>query len=125
MPVSFIEHQGQRILLLDFARIRDPQIVLREIEEARKFIAQQPRRKELLTLADVSKLRFNDDVLKAFRELTKHDEPYEKAAAVFGLTTLGAVAFRANNFMTGGRLKGFEKKDDALKWLLEQAAAKS
>ena len=73
----------------------------------------------------MSKLRFNDDVLKAFRELTKHDEPYEKAAAVFGLTTLGAVAFRANNFMTGGRLKGFEKKDDALKWLLEQAASKS
>ena len=98
MPVSFIEHQGQRILLLDFARIRDPQIVLREIEEARKFIAQQPRRKELLTLADVSKLRFNDDVLKAFRELTKHDEPYEKAAAVFGLIAIpgrGALAWIA------------------------------
>jgi len=64
-------------------------------------------------------------VLKAFRDLTKHDEPWEKAVAVSGLTHLGAVAFRANNLMTGGRLKGFEKKDEALKWLLEQDAAKT
>jgi hypothetical protein len=120
VAVEFIEHEGRRILFMDFGRIKDPEIVLRAIEEAKSFVARQPKRKELLTLVDVQKLRFNDDILKAFRDLTKHDEPWEKAVAVFGLTQLGAVAFRANNLMTGGRLKGFEKKDEALKWLLEQ-----
>jgi len=107
---------------MDFARIKDPALVGRAIEEAKAFVAGQPRRKELLTLVDVHKLRFNDDVMKAFRDLTRHDEPYEKAVAVCGLVGLGLVAFRANNMITGGRLMGFEKKDEALKWLLEQDA---
>jgi hypothetical protein len=123
VAVSFIEHDGRKILAMDFSRIKDPALVLRAIEEAKNFVARQPKRKELLTLVDVYGLRFNDEVLKAFRDLTKHDEPWEKAVAVSGLTHLGAVAFRANNLMTGGRLKGFEKKDEALKWLLEQDAA--
>jgi hypothetical protein len=110
---------------MDFARIEEPSVLLQEIEEARKFVAQQPRRKELLTLVDLSGIRFNDEVLKAFRDLNAHDEPFEKAAAVCGLSKIGAIAFRAQNLMSGGRLGGFEKKEDALKWLLAQARGKT
>jgi hypothetical protein len=125
MPASFIQHDGCRILLLDFARIQDTTVLLQEIEKARLFVAAQPKRKELFTLVDLKGLRFNDDVLRAFRELTKHDEPWEKAVAVSGLSTLGKVAFRAVNLLTGGRLTPFYKREEALAWLVKQAARAS
>jgi hypothetical protein len=108
MPVGFIDYERTRILLLNFARITEPELLLREIEEARRFVAAQPRRKELLVLVDLRGLRFNDEVLKAFSELTHHNEPYDRAAAVCGFSKIGRVAFRAQNLMTGGRLVPFE-----------------
>jgi hypothetical protein len=123
MPVGFIDYEGTRILLLNFARITEPELLLREIEEARRFVAAQPRRKELLVLVDLRGLRFNDEVLKAFSELTHHNEPYDRAAAVCGFSKIGRVAFRAQNLMTGGRLVPFETRDEALAWLGQQAPA--
>lgn len=124
MPTGFIDHLGQRVLLLDFSRIKDPQILVREVEAARLFVAAQPRRKELLTLVDLKGLRFNDEVLKAFRELTHHNEPYDRAAAVCGLAGLGRIAFRAHNLIAGGRLSAFDGRDEALAWLVSQARPK-
>ena len=125
MSAGFIQHQGVRILFLDFSRIQDPTTLLREIEEARQFVAQQPKRKELLTLVDLHGLHFTQEVLKAFRALTLHDEPWEKAVAVCGFSKIGKIAFRANNLVTGQRLVPFDNKDEALSWLVKQAPAKA
>jgi hypothetical protein len=120
MSVQFVEHDGKRILWMSFANLRDEPVALQAIEEAKQFVATQPRKKELLTLVDVSRMRYTNAVLAAFRELTKADEPYEKAVAVYGMHGVGLIAFRANNLITGGRLKGFEKREEALAWLLAQ-----
>lgn len=120
MPSEFIEHQGQRILLMNFSRIRDPVLLLREIELARGVVASQPRRKELLTVVDLKGLQFNDQILKAFRELDVQDEPYERAAAVCGLSAIGRIAFRAHKLLTGGRMVAFESREAALDWLVQQ-----
>jgi hypothetical protein len=66
-------------------------------------------------------MRYDNDVLKAFQELTRHDEPWERAVAVFGLRGIGLIVFRANNLLTGGRLHGFNAREDAVAWLLKQA----
>ena len=121
MSVGFIDHQGTRILLLDFKGLQDSPAILARIEEARRFVAQQPKRKEILTLVDVSKMRYDNEVLKAFQALTVHDEPWERAVAVCGLRGIGRVVFRASNLLTGGRLRGFEGRDKALTWLLQQS----
>jgi hypothetical protein len=121
MPVGFIEEQGRRLLLLDFSKLKDPAATLVEIEAARQFFEKLPRRKEILTLVDVSRMRYDNDVLKAFQELTRHDEPWERAVAVFGLRGIGLIVFRANNLLTGGRLHGFNAREDAVAWLLKQA----
>jgi len=128
MAARFIEHKGVRVLFLDFSRIKDPALLLEAIEEARKFVAQQPKRKEILTLVDLHGLVFNTEVLKAFRELTVHDEPWEKAVALTGFSTLGKVAFRASKLEPGApsqRLVPFDSKDEALEWLVKQAPARA
>lgn len=123
MPVGFIEERGCRVLLMDFSGLEDTKATLAQIEEARRFVAQQPKRKEILTLVDVTRMRFDNDVLKGFQDLTRHDEPWERAVAVFGLRGVGLVAFRANNLVTGGRLHGFRGRDEAVEWLVKQAKA--
>jgi hypothetical protein len=123
MGIGFIEEQGKRVLLMDFSGLTDPTATLARIEEARLFVMQQPKRKEILTLVDVTRMRFDNDVLKAFQDLTRHDEPWERAVAVFGLRGVGPIAFRANNLVTGGRLHGFRERDEAVAWLLQQLKA--
>jgi len=125
MRIGFIEEQGQRLLLLDFSRMTETAATLALIEEAKAFFRTLPQRKEILTLTDVSKMRFDIAVLKAFEELIRHDEPWEKAVAVCGLAGIGLVTFRAQNLMTGGRMHGFAKRDEAVAWLLKQATSAS
>ena len=121
MRIGFIEEQGVRLMRLDFSKMTDNAATLAMIEEVKKFFLALPKRKEILTLTDVSKMRFDNSVLKAFENLIRHDEPWEKAVAVYGLEGLGLVTFRAQNLVTGGRMQGFTKRDEAVAWLLKQA----
>jgi hypothetical protein len=123
MRIGFIEEQGVRLLLLDFSRMTDNAATLALIEEAKAFFLTQPKRKEILTLTDVSKMRFDNSVLKAFEDLIRHDEPWEKAVAVCGLEGIGLITFRAQNLVTGGRMQGFTRRDEAVAWLLKQATS--
>ncbi len=119
--IGFIEEQGVRLLQLDFSRMTDSAATLALIEEAKRFFLTQPKRKEILTLTDVSKMRFDNAVLKAFEDLIRHDEPWEKAVAVCGLIGIGLVTFRAQNLVTGNRMNGFAKRDQAVAWLVKHA----
>ncbi len=125
MRIGFVEEQGLRFLLLDFSRMTETAATLALIEEARKFFLTQPKRKEIFTLADVSNMRFDNAVLKAFEDLIRHDEPWEKAVAVCGVRGIGLITFRAHNLVTGGRMRGFAKRDEAVAWLVEQAKSGS
>ena len=121
MPIGFIEEQGCKLLVLDFSNLQDSATTLARIAEAKTFFQGLPKKKEILTLVDVSRMRYDNAVLKAFQDLTRHDEPWEKAVAVFGLRGLGLVAFRANNLLSGGRLRGFTKREEAVAYLMKQA----
>jgi hypothetical protein len=121
MRIGFIEEQGVRLLLLDFSRMTDNAATLALIAEAKRFFLTQQKRKEILTLTDVSKMRFDNAVLKSFEELIRHDEPWERAVAVCGLEGIGLITFRAQNLLTGGRMQGFATRDEAVAWLIKQA----
>lgn len=121
MPVGFIEERGLRIMLEDFSGLGSNPATLAEIDAVRQFVEKLPKRKDLLVLVDVSRMRFDNEVLTAFRELIRHNEPWEHAVAVFGLRGVGLVAFRANNLLTGGRLHGFKEREEAVEWLVNQA----
>ena len=123
MAIGFIEERGCRLLLLDFSGLKDSAATLAEIARARQFFEGLPKRKQILTLVDVSRMRYDNDVLRAFQELTRHDEPWERAVAVFGLRGIGLVAFRASNLLSGSRLHGFREREEAVAWLLKQAPA--
>ena len=120
--IEFIQHQGKRILLLDFSGLRDTQVVLQLIEQARALVVTQPQRKELLTVTDVKGMIYNDEINKALTSLGKHNAPWVRAGAICNPSTLGKVITRANNMSSGRSFRIFDSRAEALDWAATQAA---
>jgi len=117
---QFIEHAGRRIVYLNFAGVDDVEEGLRVIEQARLFVAAQPKQKNLLTLVNVEKSKFDDRIVQALKQLAKHDQPWVMAGAVVGMSPLQRVIYRVINAFSGRRLAAFETVEEAKAWLVRQ-----
>jgi hypothetical protein len=116
----FIEHQGTRILLLDFAGIRDPDEALRGIAHSKAVVASQPVA-SLLVMTLVRDARYNAAVLQGMKDLAAHNAPYVKASAVVGMSGLHRIAYQAVILFSKRNIKVFDQESDALDWLVTQA----
>lgn len=116
----FIEHQGHRILLLDYAGVRDPDEALASIRVSRETVASQPRG-SLLVMTVVRDARYNAAVLQGMKELAAHNAPYVKASAVVGMSGLHRIAYQAVILFSKRNIKVFDTEGEALDWLATQA----
>lgn len=116
----FIEHQGKRILLLDYAGVRDPDEALRAIQHSKEVVARQPPG-SLLVMTVVRDARYNAAVLQGMKELAAHNAPYVKASAVVGMSGLHRIAYQAVILFSKRNIKTFDHESDALDWLVSQA----
>ena len=98
---QFSEHAGRRIVYMNFAGVDDVEEGLRVIEQARLFVAAQPKQKNLLTLVNVEKSKFDDRIVQALKQLAKHDQPWVMAGAVVGMSPLQRVIYRVINAFSG------------------------
>jgi hypothetical protein len=118
----FIEHGGRNILFMDFSGVNDKPDALRIIEEARQFVAAQPKKQHLLTLVDVNGSRFDGEIVDALKALARHNQPWVLAGAVAGMSALQRVVYRIINSFSGRRLAAFDSTQEAKDWLVRQAA---
>lgn len=116
----FTEHQGKRILLLDYAGVRDPEEALREIQHSRAVVAAQPPA-SLLVMTLVRDARYNAAVLQGMKDLAAHNAPYVKASAVVGMSGLHRIAYQAVILFSKRNIKVFDEESEALDWLVTQA----
>lgn len=117
--IRFVDHRGSRILLLDYAGIRDPDEAVREIRRSMQFVAGQPKA-SLRVLTLVRDARYNAAVLQALKELASHNEPYVKASAVVGMGGLHRIAYQAIILFSKRNIKTFDGEAEALDWLATQ-----
>ena len=103
---QFIEHAGRRIVYMNFSGVGDVEEGLRVIEQARLFVAAQPKQKNLLTLVNVENSKFDDRIVHALKQLAAHDQPWVMAGAVVGMSPLQRVIYRVINAFSGRRLRG-------------------
>ena len=115
----FIEHDGRRILLLDFSSIRDSAAALLAIAEAKAVIARQPRN-SLLTLTYIKGSAFMPSIVGALQDLARHDAPYVRAAAVVGMSGLQRLAFTAITLFSGRTFRVCRDLEEAKRWLAAQ-----
>jgi hypothetical protein len=122
MEVKNMEHKGKNILYLDFSygdMLNKKQEVLNLIEEAKAFVAKQAPN-SLLTLTNATELRFSMELVNAFKELTAHNQPFVKAAAIVGITGLQKISYDTVMKFTKRNIPIFPSVEEALDWLAEQ-----
>jgi hypothetical protein len=118
--VSFITHNGVRILYEDFSSLNNTEELLAFIEQAKTIIHQQPE-KSVLALVNVKDSKFDNSVSSALKELAKSNEPYMKCAAVYGVEGLKEIIYRAILAFTGRKnLVLFKNLEEAKDFLSKQ-----
>jgi hypothetical protein len=117
---KFISHEDRQIVLMDFTHVTTTDEALAVIEEARQFVAAQPRRRNLLTLVDVTDSVQDDRVLEALKALAAHDKPWVLAGAVVGVGGARRLLFKLVAMLSGRKLASFASQDDAKEWLVKQ-----
>jgi len=118
----FIEHEGKRILLLDYTSLgSNMRELLEEIAKSKRVIAAQPPG-SLLTLTDVRRSTITPGNVRAMKELVDHNEPYVRwSAVVVGLSGVYLAGFRAIQGLSQRRnLLSFGDPDEAKDWLVSQ-----
>ena len=117
--VSFAEHRGKQIIVMDFSRLRPGDEFRASIAEARAWIAGQPK-KSILSIFDASGAVYNLEVVNVLKGFTQHNEPFMKASAVVGVEGLLSIALTAVSKFSGRTFKTFKDRPSAMDWLVEQ-----
>ena len=87
-PIRFIDHEGKKILLVDFSNC--PANEVEEIARAvPDYITVQPRG-SVLVLTDFTAAVFDRDAVRAVKETAVFDKPYVKKSALIGTEDLPA-----------------------------------
>jgi len=124
--IRFVEHAGRRIVLMDFSKVWSVGEAAKNIEQARQFVAAQPKVKNLLTLVDVTDAAYDDRVVEKLKELARHDEPWVLAGAVVGMSGMQKIVFSiVNAFSRRNNMAAFDTVPQAMDWLTRQPAAEA
>lgn len=116
------------MILLDFEGLMDPEVGIAGANAAKKFFAQLPPDNSAYSLTDVRNTRYDRKIIEAFKDLTTHNRPYVRAAAVVTNSTLHKTAISLVALFSRRKLQVFENREDALAYLLAEhraATAKS
>jgi hypothetical protein len=117
--VSFVEHQGKRIFVMDFSHLRPGDEFLASVAEAKAWFASQPP-KSALSIFDATGAVYNLEVVSVLKDFTKHNEPFVKASTVVGVEGLLNIALSAVSKFSGRTFKTFKDRPSAMDWLVEQ-----
>jgi hypothetical protein len=118
--VRFSEHQGKRILEVDFSRA-DLEMVRAVAAECLHVMAAQPPN-SVLSLVETEGIPFSTDALKIGSELTEMAQRYSLRTAVSGVT--GFRSFLLQTIADAARrpIKLFKEREQALEWLVSEEA---
>jgi hypothetical protein len=122
MPeVKFIDFEGKRVLLMDFADITRVDLLSKLVDESIQLVQAVNVRRSVLALMDLSNTRIDREVVASLKRLSRNNGPYMKAVTFVGLgamwrfiiSLLLRVTKRRNHKVIQGRAR-------ALDWLVHQ-----
>lgn len=121
MPdVKFIDHGGERVLLMDFSNAKDGQEIVETAEEVMRLVRLTDQQRSIRGLLDLSGTSFNKVVRETMMKMSRNNGPYMKSVAFVGLGVLLSPLFKGLLFITGrSNHKVFSTRGDALDWLVK------
>ena len=89
------------------------------IAEAIPYVRSRPAN-SVYTLTEATGVAISKLSNRKLQEFMEGNRPYVKAAAIFGLTSLGLAVLATLKLITGRAINAFATKDEALRWLESQ-----
>jgi hypothetical protein len=116
--VSFIEHQGKRVLFINYSHC-DVAMLKAVAEEGHRVIArEQPN--SVLTLNDVTGTTFDKESVAVLQAKVAANAPYVRRAAVTGISGLQRLIYEGVQAFSRRRIPLFENRQQALNWLVQE-----
>ena len=116
--VRFIEHQGKRVLFINYSHC-DVAMLKAVAEEGHRVIAQEPPN-TVLTLNDVTGTSFDKESVAVLQAKVAANAPYVRKAAVIGISGLQRLIYAGVQTFAKRRLPAFETHLEALAWLVQE-----
>ncbi|SMD36863.1 hypothetical protein SAMN04488029_3108 [Reichenbachiella faecimaris] len=119
MPrISVINEKDKTVVFTDLANLNTeeaPEVM----DEAVRVISKFPH-KSVLSLVDMTGMRFNKGVIEKVTEIARKNEPYVKVTAIVGLNSVAKLIAKSVIKLTGRNTVLFDQFDEAKAWLLTQ-----
>ena len=116
--IRFINHQGKKILLIDFSQCLAEEI-LKLLPDVQDVITSEPRN-SVLALGDFTDAEVRRDVADRIKQTLVFDRPYVKHAAWVGTEKIPKVFLDAFKTFSQRELPPFKTRQEALDWLVKE-----
>src|SRR5258707_1882293 len=115
--VRFIEHQGKRVLFINYSHC-DVVMLKAVAEEGHRVIALEPPN-TVLTLNDVTGTTFDKESVAVLQAKVAANAPYVRRAAVIGISGLQRLIYESVQIFSRRRLPLFENRQQTLARLVQ------
>ena len=116
MPLSWIMHNGKKILYNDFSKEPDETARIRQLEEELKLLANQSTK--VLMLVDITNAVLGRDFMARAKQLAPQFEAHLERQAIIGVDGLKSILLSGfNAFSRGIPLKPFSSAQAAKDYL--------
>jgi hypothetical protein len=116
--VNFIEHQGKRVLFINYSHC-DVAMLKAVAEEGHRVIARE-QANSVLTLNDVTGTNFDKESVAVLQAMVAGNAPYVRRAAVIGISGLQRLIYEGVQAFSRRRIPLFEDRQQALNWLVQE-----
>jgi hypothetical protein len=116
-PIRFIDHQGKRILFVDFSNRRADEVekIARSVPE----VAELEPRNSILLLSDFTGAVFDENTIRALKEAAVFDKPYVSKSALLGTASFPRSLHKDMTNYSRRSFSTFETRDEAIAWLIK------
>lgn len=118
--LRFIEHNGQRVLLVDHSHARAAEMEADHAEIQRYVTSQPPQ--SVLALVDWTDAEITKPFLTSAKKLAAYDRPHVKRSAIVASAKARDIV-KAVEMFSARNFGMFETRDEALRWLTAEPVA--
>ena len=117
--ITIIEHKRKKIFFVDLKDSRESAENIEIINKAKDMIMKMEE-KSVLLLSDYTNAHYDIPAAEAMKNFSKSVTPFVKASAVLGVTGIKRILFNSVVKLTGRHIEIFDKKEDALDYLVSR-----
>lgn len=118
MGISVMDIGNKSVIVVDCGNMdsSESKEITDILEQASELVANNPK-KSVYIITDVTNLRFNNDVIGAFKKYAAANTDYVKESVIVGLSGFQNVIFSAIKALTKREYRLVGTMDDAVKYM--------